>query len=155
MTRASCFLVLAGCLLCAPPAFAQVRAQRPNFVGGEVLGRGLLVTLNYERWLTPHAGVGGGLMGIGTNDGAAIIVPLYVALAPGDVHSPYLSMGTTYAGSAGVNDYEDIWLITFSAGYQFHSSGGFFVRPLFTLFLPTDGSDTFLIWPGISIGGSF
>lgn len=147
--------VLGGWLLCVPPAVGQVRAQRPNFIGSEILGRGLLITVNYERWLTPRAGLGAGLMAIGTSDGAAVIAPLYLGFAPGDVHSPYLAVGTTYAGGGDVHDYEDLWLLTFSAGYQFHSSGGFYVRPLFTLFLPTDGSDEFLIWPGISLGGSF
>jgi len=155
LKRSCSFLVLAGCLLCAPPALAQVRAQRHNFVGGEILGRGLLITLNYERWVTPHVGLGSGLMAVGTDEGSAVVVPLYVGLASGDVHSAYLSLGTTYAGGVDSHDYEDTWLLTLSAGYQFHASGGFYVRPLFTMFLPTDGSDSFLIWPGISLGGSF
>jgi hypothetical protein len=86
---------------------AQVREQRPNSIGGEVLGRGLILTLN-------------------------------------------ASAGTTYAGGGDVGDYEDTWLLTISAGYQFHSTSGFFVRPLFTLFLPTDDADDeYLVWPGV------
>jgi hypothetical protein len=136
-------------------ATAQVREEKRNFVGGELLGRGVIVTLNYERWVTNQVGLGSGVMAIGTSEGAAFILPLYVAYASGDVHSLYVSGGTSYLGGGDVNDYEDLWLITASVGYQFHSYGGFFVRPLFTLFLPTTGEDEFLIWPGITIGGSF
>jgi hypothetical protein len=136
---------------------AQVREQSPNLVGGELMGRGLLVTVNYERFFTNSFGIGAGLMAIGTSDGSGALVPLYVSLAPGDIHSLYLSAGTTYVGGGDTQDYEDTWLMTASVGYQYHSYGGFYVRPLFTLFVPTADTegDDFLIWPGISIGGSF
>jgi hypothetical protein len=149
------FLVLALWCLSTSSVLAQVREQRPNFVGGEVLGRGLLATINYERWLSNQVGLGAGLMAIGTNDGAAVVLPLYVSYATGDVHSFYVSAGTTYAGGGDVHEYDDLWLVTISAGYQFHSYGGFYVRPLFTLFLPTNGGEGFLVWPGIALGGSF
>jgi hypothetical protein len=155
MKRRTILLAVAMASLITTAAAAQVREQNPNLVGGELMGRGLIVTLNYERFLTNAFGVGGGLMAIGTSDGSGVLVPLYLSVATGDVHSLYLSGGTTYVGGGDTNDYEDTWLVTASVGYQYHSYGGFFVRPLFTLFLPTEDSDEFLIWPGITIGGSF
>lgn len=137
---------------------AGVRDDRPNLVGGEVLGRGVVLTLNYERFLTNSVGLGFGFMGIGSSDGSAILAPIYASLVPGDVHSIYLSTGLTFlAGGGSVNDWERTMLFTLSAGYQFHSTNGFFVRPLFTLLLPTESGagEDFLIWPGLTIGGSF
>lgn len=155
MNRMTVLLVAVMVSMLAATGVAQVREQSPNLVGGELMGRGLIVTVNYERFFTNAFGVGGGLMAIGTSEGAGALIPLYLSIATGDVHSLYLSGGTTYVGSGDTNDYEDTWLMTASLGYQYHSYGGFFVRPLFTLFVPTEDSDEFLVWPGITVGGSF
>jgi hypothetical protein len=95
-------------------------------------------------------------MGIGSSGGVAFILPLYASLVPGDVHSVYLSGGITVLGGKGeAEDFESALLFTGSVGYQYQSESGLFVRPLFTLIVPTESSDNFLIWPGITIGGSF
>ena len=154
----SCLLVLASILL-APfsTAAAGVRDDHPNLVGGELLGRGFALTLNYERFLNNHFGLGAGVMAIGTSDGTIAVVPLYASLLTGDTHSLYLSAGGAFIGGGGsVQDYESTWVIQGSLGYHFQSPGGFFVRPLFTFNQATQGSGgSFLIWPGITIGGSF
>jgi hypothetical protein len=116
------------------------------------------LTLNYERFLNNSIGLGFGFMGIGSSDGSAILAPIYASFVPGDVHSLYLSSGLSFlAGGGSVNDWENTTLITISAGYQFHSTNGFFVRPLFTLLLSTEtgSGEEYLIWPGLTIGGSF
>ena len=158
VTRTASLLVLVWILL-APPtvAAAGVRKDHPNLVGGELLGRGLVLTLNYERFLSNHFGLGGGIMAIGTSDGAIGIVPLYASFLTGDAHSLYLSAGGAFLGGGGsVHDYESTWIMQASVGYQFQSPGGFFVRPLFTFNQATSGSGGgFLVWPGITIGGSF
>lgn len=139
-------------------ATAGVREDRPNFIGGEVLGRGVAVTLNYERYLTNEVGLGAGLMAFGTSGGGVTIVPLYVSVLPGNVHSPYLSAGATLlAGGGDLQDWESTWLLHFSFGYQYSSPSGFFVRPFFTYLRPTErgSGDAFLVWPGLTIGGSF
>jgi hypothetical protein len=137
---------------------AGVRDEKPNLVGGELLGRGVVITLNYERFINNHLGLGGGLMAIGGSGGSFTILPLYASLVPGDVHSLYLSGGATFLGGGGsIQDYNSTWFLTGSFGYQFQSRGGFFVRPLFTYMTPTDrgAGDAYLIWPGLTIGGSF
>ena len=151
-------VVVLGILSGPGLATAGIRDEKPNLIGGELLGRGLAITLNYERFLTNHLGFGGGLMSIGGSGGSVTVLPLYASLVPGDVHSLYLSAGATFVGGGGsFQDYESTWLLNGALGYQFQSRGGFFVRPLFTYMVPTDRGtgDEFLIWPGMTIGGSF
>jgi hypothetical protein len=138
-------------------AGAGVRDEHPNLIGGELGGRGLVLTLNYERFVTNQFGLGGGFMAIGLVGGTVAIMPLYASFVPGDVHSLYLSAGLTFVGGGGaVHDFESTWLMQYSVGYQFQSRGGFFVRPLFTYMVPTQGGEEeFIIWPGLTIGGSF
>jgi hypothetical protein len=64
---------------------------------------------------------------------------------------------TLIAGGGDIEDWESTWLLTLSAGYQYQSSGGFFVRPFFTYLRPTDpgSGDSYIVWPGLTIGGSF
>jgi hypothetical protein len=134
---------------------AGVRENRPNLVGGEVLGRGFVLTVNYERFLTNHFGLGAGFMMIGTSDGLVGVVPLYASYLTGDKHSLYLGAGAAFLSEGGsVNDYESTWVLQGSIGYHFQSPSGFFVRPLFTFNQEAGGGD-FLLWPGVTIGGSF
>jgi hypothetical protein len=64
---------------------------------------------------------------------------------------------TLLAGGGDIKDWESTWLFNASVGYQYSSPGGFFVRPFFTYLRPTkQGSgDDYLVWPGLTIGGSF
>ena len=137
---------------------AGARDERPNLIGGELGGRGLLFTLNYERFLSNDIGLGIGLMAVKTSDGGITVIPLYASFAPGSTHSPYLSVGATMiSGGGDIQDWESTLVVTASAGYQYHSRGGFFVRPFFTFLTPTESGtgDAYLIWPGLTIGGSF
>jgi len=149
-------LVIALLALVPWSAAAGVRDERPNLVGGELMGRGIVLTLNYERFLTNTFGLGGGFMAIGTSDGAAYIVPLYASIVPGDTHSLYLGGGVAFVGGGGdVADSENEVLLQAAIGYQHQSHGGFFVRPFFALMVPASSSEDFLFWPGLTIGGSF
>jgi hypothetical protein len=151
-------LLFAWLLMALPTAVsAGVRDDHPNLVGGEVLGRGFALTLNYERFLNNHFGLGAGVMAIGTSSGVVGIAPLYASFLTGDTHSLYLSAGGAFiGGGGGIQDYESTWVMQGSVGYHFQSENGFFVRPLFTFNQATAGSGGgFLVWPGITIGGSF
>ena len=139
-------------------ATSGVRDQRPNLIGGELMGRGLVLTVNYERFLSNQVGLGSGFMAIKAGGGGIAVIPMYVSFQPGDTHSPYLSAGVTVlTGGGNVQDWESTLLFTLSAGYQFQSSGGFFVRPFFSYLRPTESGsgDEYLLWPGLTIGGSF
>ncbi len=83
-------------------------------------------------------------------------MPLYASFLTGNAHSLYLGTGAAYVSEGGsVHDYQDAWILQGSVGYHYQSASGFFVRPIFTINVDTSGSDEFLIWPGITIGGSF
>ena len=150
-------IVLAALLLVPATALADgVRETHPNFVGGEILGRGFAITLNYERYFTNQLGLGGGVMAIGISGDIVTVLPLYVSYTPGNIHSLYLAAGPTMVGGGSIHDFENAWVIEGSVGYQYTSPSGFFVRPLFTLMASTSsGSTETLLWPGITIGGSF
>jgi len=156
------FIILCVSLVTIPlTAFGQtgdtplVRVKRPNLVGGELGGRGILYSFNYERYFSPQIGVGAGLMGIGTGEGGVFLIPLYVSFTPvGNVHSLYLSGGYTIAGASA-----DEWGTTKSTGfgtaaigYLYQSETGFYVRPTMSLLFI---ADNFLAIPGIALGSSF
>jgi len=160
MNLRSLALVATIVSLVALPSVAMpgVRDQRPNLIAGELMGRGMVLTVNYERFLTNQFGLGSGFMGIKTSGGGIAVIPMYVSFLPGDNHSPYLSAGVTVlTGTGDVQDWESTWLVTLSAGYQFQSSGGFFVRPFFSYIRPAEAGagDQYIVWPGLTIGGSF
>lgn len=154
-------IIAAGvaCLLAAPSvASAGIRDERPNLIGGEILGRGVAVTANYERFVTNQFGLGAGVMAFGASGGGVSIIPLYFSYVPLDAHSPYVSVGgTILAGGGDLNDWESTWLTHVTVGYQYTSAGGFFLRPFFTYLRPSQrgGGDEYMIWPGVTVGGSF
>ena len=153
------FALLLAIAVFAPlsPAVAGVRDDHPNLVGGEVLGRGFVITGNYERFLNNHFGLGAGIMAIATSGGTVGILPLYVSYLSGNEHSLYLAAGAAlFGGGSGVQDFEGAWVMQGTVGYQFQAANGFFVRPIVTFNQPSSSdSGEFLMWPGITIGGSF
>lgn len=151
------FVCVMAVLLLAPrcAVAAGVREDHPNLVGGELLGRGFILTVNYERFLTNHIGLGGGIMAVGASGGAVGVAPLYISMLTGNEHSLYLSAGAAIVGGAGsLHDYESAWIMQWSVGYQYQSKSGFFIRPLFT-FNQSPSGGSVLLWPGMTIGGSF
>ena len=73
------------------------QAQNPNgnnFAGVDFLGRGILYTANYERYVK-RAGVGVGIAAWHI-DKTVLVLPVYVSFRPiGHTHSLYLSVGVT------------------------------------------------------------
>ena len=152
-------LVLALLLGLASTATAGVRDERRTLIGSEILGRGGFITFNLEYFLNNNFGLGGGILAAGNGDGGFLILPLYVSVVPGDVHSVYLGAGLTMFAGTDFGDTDSFTVFTASAGYQYHSYGGLFVRPTFTLMIATENTtgDTAeaILWPGVAIGGSF
>ncbi|MBN1163534.1 MAG: hypothetical protein JXB45_03070 [Candidatus Krumholzibacteriota bacterium] len=149
-------LVLLVVIMIAPLGVQgeNIRETRPTMVYGELGGRGILYSVNFERYLTPNFGIGAGGMGFGNDEGAVGLFPLFVSIIPvGDIHSLYLSAGTTAAaGSANWDEIESVWLGTFSAGYQFQSESGIMVRATLNMIYK---GENWLIIPGVAVGGSF
>src|ERR1051325_1434420 len=74
---------------------AQNVADRPNFAGVELLGRGVLYSANYERYVK-RVGFGAGIASWRIDNKTVAIVPMYVSFRPiGNTHSLYLSGGAT------------------------------------------------------------
>jgi len=148
---------VAVCLLVifvATPVLAQedgIRVQRPTLVGGELGGKALLYCINIEHYFTNNAGLGAGVMGFGFSDGAIGIFPVYGVLALGDIHSFYLAGGGDLAAGTGWDEVESTMIGVISVGYMYHADSGFFVRPTLNMLI----KDSFLILPGIAVGGSF
>jgi hypothetical protein len=161
MNRATPIAAVATLLLLAlaPSAHAGVRDDRPNIVGGELGGRGLVLTANYERYITNQFGIGGGIMAINGSDGLLTIAPVYVSVLIGNINSLYVAAGGTHVTGTG-SSFNSSWLIHGSIGYQHQSTGGIFVRPFFSIISSTgkDREDIprfFILLPGLTIGGSF
>jgi hypothetical protein len=139
----------------APGRTQAIRELRPNVVHGQFLGRGILYTLNYERYFSARIGAGVGLMAIGSSDATFTLIPVYLSLNPvGDIHSLYLSPGVVFvaAGSPSQGDFASTVLGVVEIGYQYQSATGFMIRPGFDILF---GDGGFLVWPGFSIGASF
>jgi hypothetical protein len=148
--RAAFLLALALTLLAANTGVAaEMRDAHPNLLGGELGGRGFLVTANYERFLTDHFAVGGGVT-------LGPLLSLYAAYLPGETSSLYLAAGGTFVGGYVFLDSQNISLILQgSVGYQFQHANGFFVRPLVNFNMGTAGEGVFPVWPGVTIGRAF
>lgn len=143
-------------LLIASPVLAQTETslRGRNLIGGEILGRGIFLTVNYERYLTNVLSVGAGAFGVGSDEGAVFVLPLYAGATFGYPHSLYLSGGITVFGGSDFeapgDNTETASTPVFLVGYQFMADSGFYVRPAINYL-----SDVGLAWPGIALGGSF
>ena len=132
----------------------EVRVAKPNLIGGELGGRGVFCTVNYERYLNSHVGAG-----VGIEPGSPVWWTVYVSYLPGNVHSLYLSAGVTVVT---LNVFgEDVGGPTpfhLAAGYQFQTPGGFVIRPFGMLwFIHVDfiNETHALPWAGLTIARSF
>ena len=139
-----------------------------NIAGIELLGRGLVYSLNYEGLLTNRIGAGGGLAYWTTSSSglfapskksATFVIPAYLSWTPiGRNHSPYLAAGLTMATSKttevllGNTRYRIGAFSTLTLGYQYRSGGGILVRPTVSR-IAIDGD--FALWPGITLGYAF
>ena len=141
-------VVVAVLLMTAAPAESQpVPRGQPNLAGVELLGRGILYRMNYERYFTERVGLGGGVAAYP----GGTVVPLYLSLNPvGDRHSLYLGAGATFGFTEDDSDARALGVA--SIGYQYRSSRGFVVRPF--LGVVTDGNET-LPWIGITLAKLF
>ena len=132
----------------------EVRVAKPNLIGGELGGRGVFCTVNYERYLNSHVGAG-----VGIEPGSPVWWTVYVSYLPGNVHSLYLSAGVTvvtlkvFGEEVGAPKPFHV-----AAGYQFQTPGGFVIRPFGMLwFIHVDFIDEThaLPWAGLTIARSF
>jgi hypothetical protein len=136
-----------------------VAQDQPNLVGVELLGRGLIYSVNYERNLTQRTGLGVGVAYWSIDKAHITIVPLFASWNPiGDRHSLYLAAGTTLVNGRENSFWFDnsesgfVAAATSSVGYQYRSPGGFVIRPALNILLSRHGN---IAWPGLTIGRRF
>lgn len=151
----------------AAPAAAQERVPpSPNSVYVELLGNGLLYSINYDRYMTPHLTGRAGLFVLAASDsdgdggGAVIATPLLVNYLFGTgSHHLETGVGVTLAAGA-IEDLEDEVDDSFSGamgtatlGYRYQRpTGGFVFRAGVTPFF---GAGGVVPWFGISLGYAF
>jgi hypothetical protein len=146
------FLLLTLVLVPLTAEGADIRVERPNLVGGELGGRGIIYSMGFERYFSNNFGLGAGLMGIAVSEGGVGLFPLYASIPLGNIHNFYLGGGITLASGTNWDEVNTSIFGTASIGYMYHSTGGFWVRPTINaLFI----EDNFLALPGIAMGGSF
>ena len=155
---------LAAVALASPAAYAQ-DAARPvtarNAAYVELLGNGLLYSMNYDRMITPRVSARVGIMGLGAATDSAsagiIAAPVMVNYLFGEGNS-HLETGIgLMLASGSVDDVEGFEDESFSGavgtatlGYRYQRpAGGFVFRAGLTPFFGTDGIAP---WFGISFG---
>jgi hypothetical protein len=159
-------LALLGMLGSTGSLAAQARAiaAAPNAVYVELLGNGLLYTLNYDRLVTPNVAARVGFMGLGaasdSASAAVVAAPLMVSYLFGG-GSSHLETGIGVMLAAGAVDevegFEDESFSgaigTATVGYRYQRPGGGFVfRAGVTPFFDTSGIAP---WIGLSLGYGF
>ncbi|MCM2276991.1 MAG: hypothetical protein NDJ89_02825 [Oligoflexia bacterium] len=153
-----------------PPSPSQQSsfAPRANSIALEVLGRGILYSLNFNHAFAERFSGGFGLsyfsIPLKAGHSASIyLVPIYgnYYLLEG-AHRPYVSLGATFAlGVGGIETRDGETTVQpplsaiaphLSAGYEYRSSGGFLFRLAPYLYLMSDRT---VFTGGISFGFSF
>lgn len=145
----------------APPAGPV--AQNTFFV--ELLGNGLVYSLNYERFFTPQLGIRiGGMFLRGEDDAgdeATVgIFPVMATYLLGDGNSHFetgLGVGI-FTASANIDEIDEDFgasdlYATATLGYRYQKpEGGVIFRAGFT---PAYASGNFIPWVGVSVGYAF
>jgi hypothetical protein len=145
-------LIVAGVVALIMPESVQAQ-ERPNLVGGEIAGRALAYSVNYERNFK-RAGLGVGFATWRIDRKFIAIVPMYVSYKPvGQKHSLYLSAGATVGSVTDTLFAEKTAVFgTATIGYERLSESGFVLRPTLNFLITRDDH---LWWPGLLLGYRF
>jgi hypothetical protein len=145
--------------LSAPLNAQQGMPLQKNLVSLELLGRAGIYSTNYEHYFRRRFGVGAGIAVWDWSRGEhTVIVPVYLSARPiGDKHSLYAGAGATLSRSnltlfSSSRPYSNSVFGTASVGYQYRTAGGTIIRPTANLFFKRN---SWIVWPGITIGHSF
>lgn len=136
--------------------------SRPNALSIELLGRGALYSIDYDRSVSSSVGLGFGFSYFGASDQgitfSAAVVPFYVNFyfAPGPSRV-FISGGADFVYvSANVQDYLGFSatgvLGTAGVGYEYRGDGGFLFRLAPYVLIGAGGTQ---VWGGVSFGYAF
>jgi hypothetical protein len=137
-------------------ALAGSKADLPNDVTIELLGRCLVYSFSYQRAVSENFGVEGGLSLLGGSGGGVMFFSGGVRLYPTIKDaSPCIAAGfvavTGTTGSGPFSSDESTSYLYIGPGFEYRSSGGFLFRGT-VYFLIRNG---FFVWPGAQIGVAF
>ncbi len=142
----------------------STRTMRPNDIGLELLGKGLALTLAYQRMITPSVGLQVGAFGMGepNTPDEQVVITLGGKFYFRPVNaSPFATGGVTLLRGAETENIPYVGL-----GYEVRHDGGFTWRAtLYTLFFGEEAvrrsSDDVIpvrrvfFWPGFYVGHAF
>ena len=139
-------------LLSVAAVEAQNLEDRPNLGGIEFLGRGLLYSANYERYVN-RVGFGAGFASWRIDHKTIAVLPVYVSFRPiGNTHSLYLSAGATVGSQVKTLFNKPTFACaTAAVGYEHLSKSGLVIRPTMNLLFNGEA----LLWPGLMVGYRF
>jgi hypothetical protein len=151
--------VLVFCALMSLPAngaFAQARAELPDDVTLELLGRCFLYSFSYQHTFDERAGLELGFSVLGGSDASAVFFSaggrFYLSKRNA---APCISAGIVFLSAGTSSGPFDTNASTTYAylgpGFEYRSDGGFVFRGTLN-FLIRDG---FFVWPGFQIGVAF
>lgn len=135
---------------------AQSRADLPNDLTLELLGRCLVYSFSYQRIVSPNLGIEGGLSILGGSAASVVFISGggRVYLSPRDA-APCISGGfvavTASTGAGPFSSDASTAYLYAGPGFEYRSSGGFVFRGS-VYFLIRDG---FFVWPGVQVGIAF
>ena len=133
---------------------------KPHAFSIEILGRGGLYSINYDRLVSEQLAVGGGLSYhslSGSLSGSIFLIPVYMNFyfTPGRKHA-FLTGGADISiasGTSGTNVFSGSGVLGIvGAGYEYRSEGGFLFRLAPYVAFSGTGSTVTL---GLSVGTVF
>lgn len=137
-------------LLSSAGVFAQSRLEKPNDLSFELLGRGFLYSMSYQRMLSSTFGleVGASVLALEGD----VIFPVFAGgrlyLSKNHI-SPTLSGGISYYFGPHADRGPHFYI---GPGFEYRASGGFVARVAVYLMTWEDEKP---VWPGISLGICF
>ena len=137
-------------LLSSAGIFAQSRLEKPNDLSLELLGRGLLYSMFYQRMLSSTFGleVGASVLALEGDVFFPVFAGGRLYLSKNNI-SPTLSGGIAYY--FGPHDDPGPYFYI-GPGFEYRTSDGFVARA--AVYLMT-WEDAIVVWPGITLGICF
>lgn len=157
-TARAMLAVVIGAIVCASSDITaqESKAQLPNDVSIELLGRCLVYSFSYQRLVNENVGLELGTSLLGGSEESVLFFSAGARLyALRSNASPCISAGivavTASTGSGPFSSDNSTSYGYVGPGFEYRSSGGFVFRGT-VYFLIRDG---FFVWPGVQCGIAF
>jgi len=153
-------VVLAAVIVCvlllpAGESRAQSRAELPNDVTLELLGRCFLYSFSYQRMVGEHFAFEAGGSVLASSEGGAGLLSLggRAYLTRGNA-APCIAGGIVFGSSLdGANSDDSASYFYVGPGFEYRSDGGFVLRGGVNFLIFEE--EEFIVWPGVQVGIAF